>query len=403
MPKLEGGKTMSNCKHEIITKNDLSQLEPGFYAPDSEPAKTCLSQRFEEIDRAGDKMVELCTARAKELYGDTLPANVKKRLNAEIAGIIKHGYSLAYMVAQTLVKNANAAGYLVGSRGSVGSSLVAYLLGITDFDPLEFNIPFETFAGPDGEKIPNIVLSFSGDYLSENRADFEKVFEQFDPDAPFAKAYLMRHCDSGDVISLDITKHDGLTMIKRLEGLTGVDAKTIPLDDEKTLHLLMAADTHGVSGFETAFVRHIIEAARPKTFEDFVQVLGCSFSSYVWTKWDDDTGEALVTSEMPDYAEIIVLRDEVMLYLMEQGITREAAYEIMEYVRKGKGSSQELTREHEKVMRNVGVPEWYMESCKKTQYLFPKAHAVSYTIMAFRLAWFKAHYPDAFGSVGEGV
>ena len=420
------------------------------------------------LDSADDEMVKLCNTRTKEIFGDILPDSVKERLDYELSSILENGYAVIYIIAQKLVKKSNDAGYIVGSRGSVGASLVAYLLGITEIDPLKYDIPFETFAGIDGDRMPDIDLNFSGDYQEEIHKYVEELFGK---DKVFRAGTISTICErsatgivlkyfanrgitptpfeiealvsditgikrttgqhTGGVIIIptdneiydftptqypgnkkedhvlvthfeyyylgntlykfDLLGHDDPTMIKKLEELTGVDARSIPFNDEKTLDMLISADTLGVPEFGTDFVRNIIKSVKPKTFDDFVKISGLSHGTDVWC----DNAENLIASGTATISEVIALRDEIMVYLMEKGICLETAFEIMENVRNG----SVLSDEHEDIMLKSGVPEWYTESCNKIAYLFPKAHAVAYTIMAFRIAWFKAHYPELFAEL----
>ena len=187
---------------------------------------------------------------------------------------------------------------------------------------------------------------------------------------------------------INLNGHDDPTMIQKLEELTGIDAKTIQLDDAKTLAMLISADTLGVPEFESEHVRDMIKMACPKTFDDFVKIIGLSRGADVW----NGNAENLIKSGTATISEVIALRDEIMTYLTGIGICNATAYEIMESVRRGRG----LSAEHERIMTESGAPEWYVESCKKITYLFPKAPAVAYTVASFRIAWFKAHYPEAF-------
>jgi DNA polymerase-3 subunit alpha (Gram-positive type) len=179
---------------------------------------------------------------------------------------------------------------------------------------------------------------------------------------------------------------------------SGIDISTIPLDDVKTLDMLVAADTSGIPIFESEFALNLIKITEPKTFDDFVRIEGLSHNSYTWTDHDRDTEVNYVISEMPPYSEIIAFRDDILMYLLDKGIDWATAYKIMTDVRKGKG----LTTEYEDLMTKADVPEWYIKSCRSIMYLFPKAHAVSYTMLAFRIAWFKAHYPEEFAKIKSG-
>ena len=324
------------------------------------------------IERADNEMAKVCNSRLTELYGDNPPRHVKERLDFELNSIFENGYAVLYMIAQKLVEKSNDAGYMVGSRGCVGASLVAYLLGITEIDPIKYDIPFETLSGIDGNKMPDIVLNVSGDYQTSIHKYAEEVFGK-------------------DKLKFGILGHDSPTIIKKLEDLTGVDARTIPLDDVKTLDMLINTDALGVPEFGDDDVRDIMKIAEPKTFDDFVKILGLSYGTGVWR----DNAEPLIRTGAATVSEVIALRDEIMVYLMSRGISRQVAYEIMENVRMGR----RLSKGFEDIMTKSGVPEWFIQSCNKIGYLFPKAHAVAYAMMSFRVAWFKAHHPEVFSIV----
>jgi DNA polymerase-3 subunit alpha (Gram-positive type) len=187
----------------------------------------------------------------------------------------------------------------------------------------------------------------------------------------------------------DIIAHYMPTMLKKLGALTGIDAAAVALDDIETLNMFAGGDTLGE--FEDPLVREMIRVARPKTFDDYVQISGLHHGAGVWF----DNAEELIKSGVATISEVIALRDEIMIFLMDKGIGREVAFGIMEQVRKGRG----LTLEQEDTMKNAGVPDWYIGSCQKINYLFPKAHVVGYTMMTFRLGWYKAHYPREFYEV----
>ncbi len=459
--------------------------------------------------------------RAEEIYGSPLPEIVQKRLDKELRSIIDNGFAVMYRIAQELVRKSNQDGYLVGSRGSVGSSFVAYLSDITEVNSLQahyvcpncknseffssdigmsgcdmedkncpicgtpyrkdgHDIPFETFLGFKGNKEPDIDLNFSGEY----QGTIHKYTETFFGEGFVFRAgtigtvaektafgYVRKYCEDNGItmrnakmkylasgcegvkrtsgqhpggiivvpytnnihefcpvqhpaddvnsniftthfdyhsidtnlLKLDELGHDDPTVIRMLEDLTGVDAKTIPLDDPETLSLWTSNDalnildgkdigtnlgTYGVPEFGTKFVRQMLLDTKPTTFSEFVRISGLSHGTDVWV----GNAQDFVREGYCDLSHAICTRDDIMIYLIAMGIEDERSFEIMEKVRKGKG----LSPDDEAIMREHNVPDWYILSCKKIQYMFPKAHAVAYVTMGFRVAWFKVHYPEAY-------
>ncbi|MDR0434765.1 MAG: PolC-type DNA polymerase III [Gracilibacteraceae bacterium] len=474
------------------------------------------------IPQAAEKIQALAAQTAHSLYGEPLPAIVAERLAKELGAIVDSGYAVLYYIAHLLVKKSNEDGYLVGSRGSVGSSLAATLTGITEVNPLpphyrcpnpgcrysEFvtdgsagsgvdladkdcplcstalikdghDIPFETFLGFAGEKVPDIDLNFSGDYQARAHKFVEEFFggenifragtiatiakksaggyclkyaeEHGETFSAAERRRLIQGCvgvkrttgqhpggllilpkdadiheftplqypandtKTGTVtthfeydylhdslVKLDLLGHDDPTVIRLLEDLTGVDVKTVPLDDERTLSLFSGTEalavspeeigsvtgTLGIPEFGTDLSRQILADIRPRNFSHLVRISGLSHGTNVWR----GNAQDLVRAGTAGIEQIIACRDDIMTYLMSRGMAPSLAFAIMESVRKGKG----VTEEWEKAIQAAGAPSWYADSCRKIKYMFPKAHAVAYVTMAMRIAWFKVYYPEAF-------
>ncbi len=478
-----------------------------------------------KLENSEGELKDLVWGKAHALYGDNPPQIVQDRINAELKDIIGCHYDVIYMSAQKLVQNSLEHGYLVGSRGSVGSSLVAFMSGITEVNSLPahyrcpnckhadfdygqdpahpygcgadmpdmkcpvcgadyekdgFNIPFETFLGFGGDKVPDIDLNFSGEYQSSaHKYTFElfgknhvfragtigtvaektaigyvrKYLEQVGrQDVPFAEVLrLAKGCEGvkrttgqhpggmvvipqdkeiydfcpvqhpaddkesdiitthfeyhsmeSNLLKLDMLGHDDPSMIRMLEDITQENAQRIPLDDPKTMSLFTSSEELGftddpvlgptgavaIPEFGTSFVRGMLEDTHPNQFDILVRLSGFSHGTDVWL----GNAKDLITSGTAKVNEAIGCRDDIMIFLISKGFKDTRAFKIMEAVRKGRG----LPDGAEDEMKEHGVPEWYIESCKKIAYLFPKAHAVAYVMMAFRIAWFKVHRPLAF-------
>ena len=469
------------------------------------------------IENAEEDLEEMTYKAAKALYGDPLPPLVAARLERELKAIIGNGYASLYLIAQKLVKKSLDNGYLVGSRGSVGSSLVATMCDITEVNPLAphyvcpecfwsefftegevgsgvdlpekncpkcgsetkrlgFEIPFEVFMGFHGDKVPDIDLNFSGEYQSQIH---DYTVELFGSDKVFragtigtladktAYGFVMKYLESSNqsrrsaevnrlvsklagarrttgqhpggmvvvppdkeiydftpiqypandassgtitthfeyhaledsLVKLDILGHDDPTMLRFLQDLTGVSVQDIPLDDPKTMSIFSSLEslgvreeevgtpvgTLGVPEFGTRFVRQMLVDTSPKTFAELVRISGLSHGTNVWT----NNAQDLIRAGVTDLSNVIATRDDIMSYLILQGLEARDAFRIMEQVRKGRGLSDEDTS----LLKSFNVPEWYIDSCNKISYMFPKAHAVAYVMMAFRIAYFKVHYP----------
>lgn len=487
---------------------DLNPLPNGLFAP--------------KLEDSEGELKRLVWGKAKRLYGDELPQIVMDRVNTELNDILMRHYDVIYMSAQKLVQDSLDHGYLVGSRGSVGSSIVAFMSGITEVNALPphyrcpnckhsdfetakekgygcgadmpdaccpicgaqyekdgFNIPFETFLGFGGDKVPDIDLNFSGEYQSSaHRHTFElfgdshvfragtigtvaektafgyvkkymeergktatraemlrlakgctgvkrttgqhpggmvvipqdKEIYDFCPvqhpaddlDTDIITTHFEYHSMESNLLKLDMLGHDDPSMIRMMEDLTGMDAKTIPLDDPGTRSIFITSKVLGyeedpvlgptgataIPEFGTSFVRGMLEETKPEEFDILVRLSGFSHGTDVWL----GNARDLILSGTATVGQAIGCRDDIMLYLISCGIPEKRAFKIMEAVRKGRG----LPEGAEEEMRDAGVPDWYIGSCKKIAYLFPKAHAVAYVMMAFRIAWFKVHEPLAF-------
>ena len=477
------------------------------------------------LPNSDEDLRKICYDKAHSMYGDPLPKPVEERLEHELESIIKNGFAVMYIIAQKLVWKSNEDGYLVGSRGSVGSSFAAAMAGITevnslpphyycahchysDFDSEEVkkragssgcdmpdklcpncgqplvkdghDIPFETFLGFYGDKEPDIDLNFSGEYQSKAHDYTEVIFGKgntfragtigtlADKTAfGYAQHYFeerglhKRNCEidrivgglvgvrrttgqhpggivvmpqgeniysftpvqhpandmttktitthfdyhsiDHNLLKLDILGHDDPTMIRKLEDLTGLNAQEIRLDDEKVLSLFHDLSALGITPkdldgcelgclgipeFGTDFVMQMVKDTKPKSFSDLVRISGLSHGTDVWL----NNAQTLIQNGNCTLETAICTRDDIMLYLIQTGVEPGLSFKIMESVRKGKG----LTPDMEEAMVAAGVPDWYIWSCKQIKYMFPKAHACAYVMMAFRIAYFKVYHPLAY-------
>ncbi|QVK09055.1 PolC-type DNA polymerase III [Mycoplasma mycoides] len=501
--------TNSNKIADMIDSNVIP-IKDGLFTP--------------KIANVNEKLKDKCYQTAKQMYGEMLPEIVEKRLEKELGSITKHGFAIVYWISHLLVKQSLDDGYLVGSRGSVGSSFVATMAQITEVNPLkahyrclnckysDFNtdptykcgydlpekncpncnqkligdghdIPFETFLGFDGDKVPDIDLNFSGEYQNQAHNFTKKMFgennvfragtistvaektafgyvktyfeetkkdaslprkteinrlaklaqgvkrttgqhpggiiilpneyeiEDFTPvnypaddlSSTWKTTHFDFHSIHDNLLKMDILGHDDPTALKMLRDLTNIDPITIPTDDKNVYSLFSSLQALnltsdkindeitgaiGIPEFGTGFVRNMLKETQPKTFADLVQISGLSHGTDVWL----GNARDLIKDKKADISTVIGCRDDIMVYLINMGLESSLAFMIMESVRKGKG----LKKEWIDIMKQYNVPDWYIDSCLKIKYMFPKAHATAYVLMAYRIAWYKIYYPTEY-------
>ncbi|MBE6152911.1 MAG: PolC-type DNA polymerase III [Firmicutes bacterium] len=532
--------------HMMTTKEMLDS----FYFIDAETRKEIvitntnkIADMIEEVQIIKDKLYtpkmensdsevkSMVYTKAKEIYGDPLPQIIEERIEKELQGIIGGGFDVIYLIAQKLVKKSNDDGYIVGSRGSVGSSFVATMMGITEVNPLPAHyvcpnckksifeengislgskyfsgydlpdrvcecgtnmkkegqdMPFATFLGFNADKVPDIDLNFSGEYqwqahdftkvmfgeqnvfragtigtvadrtaygfvkgyceynnIEMSQAEIERLAKgcvgvkrttgqhpggiivvpkymdiydfspfQYPADDSNSRWYTTHfdfHAIHDNVLKLDILGHDDPTALRMLSDITGVKLEDIPFDDQNVLsifsspkilgvkpeQIMCETGTLGVPEFGTKFVIEMLKDTKPKTFAELVKISGLSHGTNVWL----GNAKDLITNKICEFKDVIGCRDDIMVYLMYHGLEPIDAFKIMEFVRKGKASKEKEQWDiYAELMRQKGIDEWYIETCRKIKYMFPKAHATAYVMMGYRVAWFKIYYPIEYYS-----
>lgn len=328
---------------------------------------------------------EITYKRLLEIYKQNIPKNIQERYEYELKSILENNFENIYMFLYYISKKVKEDNEYFLLSGTIGSSFIVYLLGITDIDPIKYNIPFEVSSGIEGYRRPNFELVFSKKYLNEIKRYIEVILKEND---------MLTDETSDDGLKLYLRGNIDLDFVLRLEEVTGKKYTTILLDDKESLELLKNANTLGISEFDYILVRNMILEIKPNSFEDFVKISGLSHGTDVWT----NNAQELIKNGTATLNEVIACRDDIMNYLIEQGVEKGIAFNIMESVRKGKirKNREEKWDEYKEIMKNHNVPEWYIKSCEKIKYLFPRAHAVNYVMNSFRLAYYKVHYPKEF-------
>lgn len=345
--------------------------------------------------------------KAYAIYGKPLPQEIQERLNIELNSIIENRLDILYMITRKLVEKSKKYGYLTGYRGCLGSSLVAYLLGITECNPLPkkyggFNIPFETFAGVNFNKYLDINLNIATNIYKKICKYLDQLLKEHKICTNYGGIKVINGIYSfkrniakmtGEQIgNIVLLSDDYQVYLKKLHDLTNINPQTIKLNDE---YMSDATMNEMCSFTNTEMIKKIIQKTQANTFDDLVRIYGLIHGTDTWK----DNAETIINNEEADLSQVITSRDDVMVYLMEKGIDRVTAYNIMENVRKGKG----LTADIQNIMIKHDIPEWYIKSCNKIKYLFPKAHAVNYMLYLLRLAWYKTNYNKEFNKITKEV
>jgi len=342
------------------------------------------------------KIEDICYNKAYELYGKILPKETKERLNLELNSIINNHFESIYLICSELVKYSNELGYEIGFRGSVGNSLVAYLLEITSIDPIQYNLPFEMFAGKNYDKKPKIDLYFSNKIQSKIVAYLEKKYGK---------------------VEINILENNDLTILHELEKETNISSKDIRLDDKETLKMFLHANnksypisTNGISEFEDGFAKKMVEIAKPRNFNDLVCISALSHGSGTWNY----NAHTLVREDGKKIDEVISNREDMYHYLLNNGIDKNTAYDITLFITDGKalkGRSlwklkideykefSDKWEEYKKILKEHNIPDWYIKDAEKIEYMFLKSRAIENTINEFKIGWYKVHYPKEFYKV----
>ena len=328
---------------------------------------------------------EITYKRLLEIYQQNIPKNILERYEYELKIILENKYENIYMLLYLISNKVKEDNEIMLLSGTIGSSFIVYLLEVTEINPIEYNIPFEVSCGIEGNRKPDFAIVFSERYLVEIRNYIECILKENN---------LLTDETANDGLKLYLRENSYLDIVLKLEKATDKKRTTILIDDEETMKLIKNADTLGVSEFNHIFVRNMILEIQPNNFEDLVKISGLSHGTDVWT----NNAQELIERGIATLNEVITCRDDIMNYLIKQGIEKEIAFNIMEVVRKGRirENREEKWEEYKEIMKKHNVPNWYIKSCEKIRYLFPRAHAINYVMNSFRLAYYKAHYPKEF-------